>query len=77
VRLRPKNQVTIPDAIVQAAGASVGDEFLVTVQGGTIRLDRVLHSYRGVLKGVWGPNWLEELRAERDQWTEERAYPKK
>jgi len=67
-RLREKNQLTVPDVAVAAVGATVGTRFMVTVDDGVIRLERVLDSYYGALRGVWGPNWMEELRADRDAW---------
>lgn len=69
-RLRPKNQLTVPDAALEAVGASVGDRFVVTVEHGGIRLQPVRASYDGALSDVWGPDWEAELRAERDRWSE-------
>jgi bifunctional DNA-binding transcriptional regulator/antitoxin component of YhaV-PrlF toxin-antitoxin module len=66
-RVRPKNQITVPDAALASVGVSVGDRLLVTVEDGVIKLEPIRTSYFGALKGVWGPNWMEELRAERDR----------
>jgi antitoxin component of MazEF toxin-antitoxin module len=67
-RLRPKNQLTLPNAVVDEAGAEIGDRFRVSVEDGVIHLERVRKSYAGSLKGLWPPNWMEELREERDSW---------
>ena len=67
-RLRAKNQLTLPDAIVRAVGAEKGDRFHVVVQDGGIRLEPIRKSYAGSLKGMWPPDWIDELRQERDSW---------
>lgn len=67
-RLRRKNQVTLPEAVVGEVGAEVGDRFRVSVEDGAIRLQPIRKSYAGSLKGLWGPDWMEELRSERDSW---------
>ncbi|MDQ3938224.1 MAG: hypothetical protein M3253_06035 [Chloroflexota bacterium] len=67
-RLRPKNQLTLPDAALTAVGATVGARFLVSVEDGAIRLDPVRGSYAGALKGLWPVGWMEELRRDRDSW---------
>jgi bifunctional DNA-binding transcriptional regulator/antitoxin component of YhaV-PrlF toxin-antitoxin module len=67
VRIRAKNQITVPDASLSAVGMKVGDRLLVTVEDGAIRLEPIRANYFGALKGVWGPNWMQELRAERDR----------
>jgi hypothetical protein len=70
VRLRRKNQVTVPDAVLTEIGAAVGDAFLVSVEDGAIRMERVLPSYAGALAGVYPPNWAAELREDRNRWRE-------
>jgi bifunctional DNA-binding transcriptional regulator/antitoxin component of YhaV-PrlF toxin-antitoxin module len=67
VRLRPKNQITVPEAALAEVGLNIGDRMLVTVEDGVIKLEPIRTSYFGVLKGVWGPNATEEIRAERDR----------
>ena len=67
VRLRPKNQITVPDAALAEVGVKVGDRLLVIVEDGVIKLEPVRTNYFGALKGVWGPNATEEIRAERDR----------
>ncbi len=67
VRVRAKNQITVPDAALQEVGVGVGDRLLVIVENGMIRLEPIRTSYFGTLKGVWGPNATEEIRAERDR----------
>lgn len=68
--LRPKNQVTIPDAAVKLLGAEVGDRFVVTVQpgGGPIVLTPVRETYAGTMAAVYPPNAVEEIRRDRDAW---------
>lgn len=68
-RLRPKNQLTIPEAVVRTVGAEIGDRFRVETDGDSIRLIPVRKSYFGALKGLWPDNWMEELREERDSWS--------
>ena len=76
-RLRPRNQLTLPEAVVAALGASTGERFLVAVEGpDSVRLVRIRASYAGALAGLWGDtqeaidDWL---RAERDSWRERQA----
>lgn len=71
MRLRPKNQITVPEVALTQVGATEGDRFLVSVQDGVIRLERVLPSYAGALKGVFPSDWQTQLRAERDAWSDE------
>lgn len=67
-RLRRKNQLTVPDAAVEAVGAAVGDRFLVNVQGGAIRLIPIRDSYAGSLADVFPVGVANELRKNRDDW---------
>ena len=67
-RLRAKNQLTLPDRIVDEAGAEIGDRFRVTVEDRVIRLEPIRRSYYGSLKDMWPDNWMEELRRDRDNW---------
>jgi hypothetical protein len=67
-RLRPKNQLTIPDAALAAVGAAVGTRFVVTVDDGAIRLDRVLDTYAGSMSEINGAEWAAEIRRDRDAW---------
>lgn len=67
-QLRRKNQLTLPEAVVDEVGAEIGDRFRVSVEDGAIKLEPIRKSYAGSLKGLWPPNWMEELRQERDGW---------
>ena len=67
-RLRPKNQLTLPEAILSEVGAKVGDRFRITAEDGVVRLHPVRSSYYGALKDLWPPDWMEELRRDRDSW---------
>ncbi len=56
-RLRARNQLTLPDAVVRAAGISEGERFLVEItpdDPDTVRLHRIRTSYAGALAGVYG-----------------------
>ena len=55
-RLRPKSQITLPEAVVAAADVRVGDRFVVEVapdEPDTIRLHRIRSSYAGALGDVF------------------------
>jgi bifunctional DNA-binding transcriptional regulator/antitoxin component of YhaV-PrlF toxin-antitoxin module len=69
--LRARNQITIPDSIVRAAGIEPGETFVVEVEpddGDTVRLRRVRTSYAGSLRGLWGADAIVFLEAERSAW---------
>ena len=71
--LRARNQITIPDAIVRAAGIEPGETFVVDLEPGddeTLHLRRVRTSYAGALRGLWGADAGVYLEAERDSWSE-------
>jgi len=69
--LRARNQITIPDSIVRAAGIEPGETFVVEVEpddGDTLRLRRVRTNYAGALRGLWGADANVFLEAERNAW---------
>jgi hypothetical protein len=69
-RLRPRNQLTLPDPIVQAAGLEEGATFVVELDEAdpdVVRLRRVRLSYAGALKGIYEPP-AEYLDGERSGW---------
>jgi hypothetical protein len=69
-RLRSRNQLTLPDPIVQAAGLDEGATFVVELDEAdpdVVRLRRVRSSYAGVLKGLYEPAG-EYLDGERAGW---------
>lgn len=71
-RLRARNQLTIPDPIVQAAGLDEGDRFVVDIdpdEPDVVRLRRVRGSYAGALAAVYG-DAREALAEERESWPE-------
>jgi hypothetical protein len=73
IRLRPKHQLTLPEAVVQELSASVGDRFFVSVDGpGRVVLERVHRSYAGSMPGLWGTpeEVAADLQAMRDDWRE-------
>lgn len=69
-RLRAKSQLTLPEAIVAASHAAVGDRFIVEVapeDPDTISLRRVRSSYAGVMAEVYG-DATDALEEERASW---------
>jgi len=69
-RLRSRNQLTLPDAIVQAAGIEEGTRFVVEIEPADpdlVRLHRVRTSYAGVLRGLYAPV-DDYLEGERSGW---------
>ena len=57
-RLRGRNQLTLPDAIVQAAGVEEGATFVVEVDPSdpdVVRFRRIRPSYAGSLRGLYEP----------------------
>lgn len=72
-RLRGRNQLTLPDAIVQAAGVGEGSTFVVEIEPSdpdVVRLRRIRTSYAGSLKGMYEPI-TEYLAGERGGWDRE------
>jgi len=70
-RLRGRNQLTLPDPIVQAGGLEEGATFVVELDPGdpdVVRLRRVRSTYAGALKGMFEPT-DEYLEGERSTWT--------
>ena len=69
-RMRARNQLTLPERVVEAAGIAEGDRFFVEVSRDdpdTVRLHRIRESYAGALRGLYGdPN--EYLAGERTSW---------
>lgn len=69
-RLRARNQLTLPDPLVQAAGLAEGDRFTVEVdpaEPDVVRLRRLRSSYAGALADVYG-DAAEALAEERQSW---------
>ena len=69
-RLRARNQLTLPDPIVQAAGLENGATFVVEIEPDdldVVRLRRVRTTYAGALKGFHEPS-DEYLAGERAGW---------
>ena len=73
IRLRPKNQFTLPETIVRSLGVHAGDRFFVSLEGSDrVVFQRVPASYAGSMADVW-PDLdaaLADLRASRDAWDE-------
>lgn len=71
-RLRARNQLTLPDPIVQAAGLGEGDRFAVDIdpaEPDVVRLRRVRSSYAGALASIYGDAQA-ALGEERGSWPE-------
>lgn len=68
--MRARNQLTLPESVVAAAGILEGDRFVVEIASGdpdTVRLHRIRPSYAGALRDVYGsPSAY--LDAERASW---------
>lgn len=74
-RLRARNQLTLPDAVVQAAGLAVGDRLIVDLDpdaAGVVRLRRIRRTYAGALADVYG-DATAALAEERTSWPGEEA----
>lgn len=69
-RVRSRNQLTLPNDIVAAAGIAEGDSFVVELEPAdpdVVILRRVRTSYAGALKGMYAPV-DEYLEGERSGW---------
>ena len=69
-RLRARNQLTLPDPIVQAGGLTDGVTFIVELEPDdpdVVRLRRIRSTYAGALKGMFEPS-DEYLAGERAGW---------
>jgi hypothetical protein len=67
-RIGEHNQLTLPNAVAEAASFGDGDRFVVTFESDhpdTIRLDRIRDSYLGSLTEAYGdPHaYLDDVRA--------------
>jgi bifunctional DNA-binding transcriptional regulator/antitoxin component of YhaV-PrlF toxin-antitoxin module len=70
-RLRARNQLTLPEPVVRAAGISEGDRFIVEIRADdpdTVRLHRIRSSYAGALPDLCG-DVSAYLAEERRSWT--------
>jgi bifunctional DNA-binding transcriptional regulator/antitoxin component of YhaV-PrlF toxin-antitoxin module len=69
-RIRSRNQLTLPEPVVQAAAIEAGDRFLVEVMPSdpdTVQLHRIRSSYAGALRDVYD-DAEEYVNAERSSW---------
>jgi hypothetical protein len=69
-RLRGRNQLTLPDPVVQAGGLAEGERFVVEIDPAdpdTVRLHRIRASYAGALRDVYGDP-VAALAEERQAW---------
>ena len=68
--IRARNQLTLPDPVVQAGGVAEGDRFVVEIDPAdpdVIRLHRIRPSYAGALRDLYGDP-AEYVEAERASW---------
>ena len=73
IRVRPKNQITIPEAIASRLDIGPGDRLLARVDdAGQLVMRKVPKSHAGALAGLWGTEAeaMASLRASRDEWDE-------
>jgi antitoxin ChpS len=75
VRLRAKNQITLPDAIVRRLGLEPGDRLVLEIddeQPDRVELRPIRRSYAGILAGVFGTDdeAVAYVRGERASWPE-------
>jgi bifunctional DNA-binding transcriptional regulator/antitoxin component of YhaV-PrlF toxin-antitoxin module len=67
-RISGKNQVTLPVESLKAAGLQAGDDVVIEAEGeGRILIHRALPDLEtalGAFDGLYGPNYLDELRSE-------------
>ena len=76
VNLRPKNQLTLPEAIAELLGVGPGDQLIFRLDEENpteVHVRPVRRSYYGALEGVYGttPEEVEEyVRGERASWDE-------
>lgn len=69
-RLRARNQLTLPDAVVQAVGLAEGDRFIVDRDPSdpdVVRLRRIRDTYAGTMASVYG-DATAALAEERASW---------
>ncbi|OGO54907.1 MAG: hypothetical protein A2V84_06275 [Chloroflexi bacterium RBG_16_70_13] len=69
-RLRGRNQLTLPDPVVQAGGLAEGERVVVEIDPAdpdTVRLHRIRASYAGTLREVYGDP-VAALAEERQGW---------
>lgn len=71
-RLRARNQLTLPDAVVRAVGLVEGDRLIVNLDPSdpnVVRLRRIRRTYAGALADVYG-DATAALAEERASWPE-------
>ena len=79
IRMRERNQLTLPASIANAANIAPNDALDVTYVNGVITIVRAepttkkrsIHDFVGIGNGMWGKSAKEidtHIRAERDSW---------
>lgn len=69
-RIRARNQLTLPDPVVQAGGIAEGDRFVVEIDANepdVVRLHRIRTSYAGALADLYG-DAADYIESERASW---------
>lgn len=76
-RLRARHQLTLPDAVVRAAGLAVGDRLMIDFDPAdpeVVRLRPIRRTYAGAMADVYG-DATATLAEERASWPERRDAP--
>ncbi len=70
VRLRGRNQITVPEEVVRLLGVIDGDRLILRVgqDGRSVVVRPIRRSYAGALRGLWPEGSAEFLRRERAAW---------
>jgi bifunctional DNA-binding transcriptional regulator/antitoxin component of YhaV-PrlF toxin-antitoxin module len=74
IRIRDRNQVTLPDGLVKLLGVKPGDRLVAEPDpetSGELKIRVIRRSYAGVLHGAWGATEAEiaaYLKGEQDSW---------
>lgn len=81
IRLRDRNQLTLPDRVAERVGAKPGDRLLLTIdpiEPGVMRLKRLPDSYAGIAGDLYGGSTeahLAYLAEERASWEPSYTLP--
>jgi bifunctional DNA-binding transcriptional regulator/antitoxin component of YhaV-PrlF toxin-antitoxin module len=71
-RLRPKHQLTLPQAVADALDLAPGDRLIFCLDGTSgVTVRKARESYAGAFPGMWGKTDAEVneyIRGERDSW---------
>ncbi len=77
ITLRPKNQLTLPEALARKVEAAPGDRFRAWVQEDSTIVLRRCVSLAGKYPGLWGETTeqvVAHIRELRDEWERDRPW---